>query len=126
MQLMPATARGVAGRLGIPHSTARLTTDPQHNIRLGSTYLADRLSDYGGSAILAIAAYNAGDGRVRGWLSTLGDPRGPSVDPIDWIESLTIYETRNYVQRVLEGLQIYRVRLGLPIQAGRLSADLGL
>ena len=125
MQLMPATASGVAGRLGIPHSTALLTADPQHNIRLGSNYLAGRLSDYGGSIILAAAAYNAGNGRVRGWLDALGDPRGPNVDPIDWIESLTIYETRNYVQRVLEGLQVYRIRLGTPGQAGRLSTDLG-
>ena len=125
MQLMPTTASSVAGQLGVTHSTTLLTTDPQHNIRLGSRYLADRLSDYGGSAILAAAAYNAGSGRVRGWLNALGDPRSPAVDSIDWIESLTIYETRNYVQRVLEGVQVYRARLGTPGQPGSLSSDLG-
>lgn len=112
MQLMPSTADAVAGSLGIAHSTAMLTSDIGHNLLLGSTYLANRLADFGGSYIMSIAAYNAGPNRSRSWASTYGDPRTAAVDPIDWIELIPFSETRNYVQRVLEGTQLYRVRLG--------------
>lgn len=124
MQLMPATAQLTANRLGISHSTEMLTRDPAHNIRLGSEYLAQMLDRYNGSYVLAIAAYNAGPGRVDGWLRSLGDPRSPNIDVLDWIESIPIYETRNYVQRVLENVQTYRLRLGEPLSAGALERDL--
>ena len=124
MQLMPTTATGVANQLGIAHSLGRLTTDARHNIRLGSTFLADMLDRFDGSYPLAIAAYNAGPGRVDDWLATLGDPRAPSIDAIDWVESIPIYETRNYVMRVLEDVQIYRLRLGSSPATGALEADL--
>lgn len=127
MQLMPATGQQVARELGLSHTTARLTADPEHNIRLGSTYLGDMLDRYDGMAILAVAAYNAGPGRPDRWLTTLGDPRGRSVDAIiDWIEAIPIYETRNYVQRVLESTQVYRYRLeGGPLM-GSLARDLSV
>lgn len=127
MQLMPATAETVAGGLGVPHSTGRLTTDPGHNIRLGSTYLAQRLDRFGGSYVAAIAAYNAGSGRVDRWLVERGDPRAGRLDlyaVIDWIEGIPIYETRNYVQRVMENVQVYRLRLGEPPGVGALERDL--
>ena len=111
MQLMPATAREVAGKLGVRHSTNMLVSNPDHNIRLGSKYLQDMLARFGGSYPLAIAAYNAGPGRVDRWLKTFGDPRNGQVDLIDWIELIPIYETRNYVQRVMEGTYVYRLRL---------------
>ncbi len=124
MQLMPATATGVAERLGVDHSAGRLIADPGHNIRLGSAYLAQMLERFGGSYVLAVAAYNAGPGRVDGWLESLGDPRTGAIDVIDWIESIPIYETRNYVQRVLEDTQVYRLRLGGSPAVGALEADL--
>jgi soluble lytic murein transglycosylase len=111
MQLLPATASGVARRLGIPHNTAMLTTDAAHNLRLGSAYIAERLDRYAGALPLAAAAYNAGAGRVDQWLEVYGDPRAPGGPDIrDWIELIPFAETRNYVQRVIENVVVYRAR----------------
>ncbi|NDG04748.1 MAG: lytic transglycosylase domain-containing protein, partial [Alphaproteobacteria bacterium] len=110
MQLMPATAKQVAKQLGIKKFRTSDLSDPQINLRLGSAYLDKRIDDLG-SLPLAIASYNAGIGNVRDWLETLGDPRQGSIDMIDWIEMIPVAETRNYVQRVLENLQVYRARL---------------
>lgn len=116
MQLMPGTAQLVANKLGVRHTDARLIGDPDYNVMLGATYIGQMIDTWGGSYILAIAAYNAGPGRVHDWLSKYGDPRGAGgVEPVDWVESIPIAETRNYVQRILEALQVYRARLG---QAG--------
>lgn len=124
MQLMPATARGMADAVGITYS-ADLLTEPLYNARLGTEYLARMLDRYDGAYILATAAYNAGPGRVDQWLATLGDPRDGSVDPVIWIESIPFTETRNYVMRVMESLHVYRARLlGRP-EALRLVADIG-
>lgn len=111
MQLLPGTAQETARKMGLAHQTFWLTSRPEHNIALGSRYLSDLIRRYDGSYPLAIAAYNAGPGRVDKWLETFGDPRTGAVDPIDWIEMIPIYETRNYVQRVLEGVYVYRLRL---------------
>jgi soluble lytic murein transglycosylase len=125
MQLMPQTARGVAGKLGRnDHSTLRLTTDPHYNMTLGQTYLAGLLEDYNGSYLLALAAYNAGPGRAAQWIRDNGDPRSGAVDPIDWVELITIEETRNYVQRVLENVQVYRRKLGQQNWVALLERDL--
>ena len=121
MQLMPATARKVARDLGLSYDRGRLTADPLYNARLGATYMAQMLERYDGAHILAAAAYNAGPSRVDRWLATLGDPRR-GVDPLDWIEHIPFSETRNYVQRVLEGLHVYRARLGLPAPHGASGA----
>jgi soluble lytic murein transglycosylase len=111
MQLLPATASGVARRLGIPHNTAMLTTDAAHNLRLGSAYMAERLDRFAGALPLAAAAYNAGAGRVDQWLEVYGDPRAPGGPDIrDWIELIPFAETRNYVQRVIENVVVYRAR----------------
>ncbi len=111
MQLMPATASETARKLGILHNRAWLTSRPSHNIKLGSTYLRKMLDRFGGSYPMAIAAYNAGPGRVDKWIKTFGDPRRGEIAWIDWLELMPIYETRNYVQRVLEGTYVYRLRL---------------
>ncbi len=124
MQLMPATAREVAGQLNIPYEAGDLTADPLYNARLGTAYLARMLDAWDGSIILAAAAYNAGPGRVRQWLETYGDPRTDAVGPVDWIEGIPFEETRNYVMRVLEGLHVYRARLAGTPQPLRLGADL--
>lgn len=121
MQLLPGTARDVAQSLGVDHTTGMLSGDPVHNLRLGSRYLADLIRRYDGNWPRAIAAYNAGFGRVDNWAPT------PSKTPeqvVDWIESIPLPETRSYVQRVLENTQVYRLRLGEAPKAGALEADL--
>lgn len=109
MQLMPATARQTAEKLGRPYNRDKLTEDPRYNTLLGSTFLQQLIDRYNGSYVLAIAAYNAGPGRAREWIENFGDPRDAEVDMIDWIEHIPIYETRNYVQRVMETYYIYRL-----------------
>jgi soluble lytic murein transglycosylase len=107
MQLMPATAREVSRSLKVSYRVEKLT-DADFNMRLGRAYFASLLEDFNGSYIMAIAGYNAGPHRVKRWIGEFGDPRNPDVDPIDWVESIPFSETRNYVQRVLENLQVYR------------------
>jgi soluble lytic murein transglycosylase len=112
MQLMPATAKAVAERLGLAYSKPRLVRDPEYNVRLGSTYIKGQLDRYDGEAVLALAAYNAGPGRVSDWLRENGDPRGGSAERlVDWIEMIPFAETRNYVQRVIEAREVYKVLL---------------
>ena len=110
MQLIPSTAQMQARREGITYERASLT-DPEYNVTLGSSHLADLIDDFGGSYVLAIAAYNAGSHNARSWIEEYGDPRSRSVDVVDWIELIPFSETRNYVQRVTENLQVYRYRL---------------
>lgn len=112
MQLMPGTAGEVADRLGIAHDTGRLITDPAHNIALGTAYLATLRDRFGPAPILLAVAYNAGPSRAEDWIATLGDPRAPGTDLIDWIETIPFRETRAYVMRVTESILIYRLRLG--------------
>ncbi|TDN86695.1 soluble lytic murein transglycosylase [Stakelama pacifica] len=107
MQLMPATAREAAGKIGLAYSSDSLTGDPQYNIQLGSSYFQRMLSYYDGCYPLAVAAYNAGPGNVNKWIRANGDPRLPGVDILKWVEDIPIYETKNYVQRVLENAVVY-------------------
>jgi soluble lytic murein transglycosylase len=110
MQLVPSTAQIQARREGMSYQRAALT-DPEYNMTLGSAHLADLIDEFGGSYVLAIAAYNAGSHNARAWIDDWGDPRSRSVDVVDWIELIPFSETRNYVQRVTENLQVYRYRL---------------
>jgi soluble lytic murein transglycosylase len=107
MQLMPGTAREQAGKIGLSYDASALMADPNYNIRLGDGYFGRMMDYFGGSYPLAVAAYNAGPGNVNKWLRANGDPRTGSVDWIDWIERIPLYETRNYVQRVLENAVVY-------------------
>jgi soluble lytic murein transglycosylase len=119
MQLIPSTAQMQARREGMSFQRDALTSDPQYNMTLGSAHLADLIDDFGGSYVMAIAAYNAGSHNVRTWVNDWGDPRSSSVDVVDWIELIPFAETRNYVQRVMENVQVYRYRLAgtpTPIQ----------
>jgi soluble lytic murein transglycosylase len=124
MQLMPGTAQKMAKELDLPYAAALLTQDRVYNMRLGRAYLDEMLIEFSGSYVLAIAAYNAGPARVHQWLGQLGDPRVKGTDAVDWVESVPIGETRNYVQRVLENLQVYRLLVGNRDQAFQLAADL--
>mgnify|MGYP003630511869 FL=1 len=111
MQLMPATAQATARSMGSPYRFNWLTDDRDYNLSLGMHHLEQVVDQYDGSYILALVAYNAGPHRANQWIENYGDPRDPDVDPIDWVESIPFSETRNYVQRVLENVQVYRTRL---------------
>lgn len=124
MQLMPGTARSVAKRLRVRYSPRKLTRDSGYNVRLGQAYLGQMINRFDGSYILAIASYNAGPSAAKRWVRQFGDPREPGVDVIDWVESIPYRETRNYVQRVIENLQVYRVRMGGPMLAEDIVRDL--
>lgn len=112
MQLMPATAKQTAKTYGQPYDLKRLTTDPRYNATLGAAHLGELTRDYGTAYALVFAAYNAGGGRVNDWIKRFGDPRKGEIDPVDWVELIPFSETRNYVQRVMEGVQVYRAQLG--------------
>ena len=125
MQLMPTTAKAVSAARGMPFSRSRLVSDPDYNVSLGGVYLASQLSSFDQEPALALAAYNAGPGRVAEWLRLNGDPRGTDRHGlIDWIELIPFAETRNYVQRVLEARDMYRSILEPPaIPSERLAED---
>lgn len=124
MQIMPRTARAIARQHKVKYKRASLTKDPSYNVMLGAAHLGDLLADYNGSYILTLVAYNAGGGRVRRWTKEFGDPRASDVDAIDWVERIPFTETRNYVKKILNGVQIFRSRLNGPKEALRLVEDL--
>lgn len=124
MQLMPSTAKHVASQLKLAYSKERLIDDPHYNVVLGRAYLDELVRSFRGSYVLAIASYNAGPSRAVEWVRQYGDPRDYGIDVVDWIESIPFPETRNYVQRVLENLQVYRHRLGDTQVALSLEQDL--
>jgi len=107
MQLMPGTAKEQAGKMGLSYNPSSLIGDPQYNIRLGDGYFARMMDYYGGSYPLAVGAYNAGPGNVNKWLRSNGDPRNGGIDWVTWIERIPIYETKNYIQKVLENAVMY-------------------
>ncbi|WP_411286681.1 transglycosylase SLT domain-containing protein [Phenylobacterium sp.] len=109
MQLMPSTAVIVARQIGVGYSPGMLD-EPDYNMRLGASYLGQLVSQFSGSYVMATAGYNAGPGRPIQWSSFCGDPRGGATDPIDFIECIPFSETRNYVMRVMEGMQVYRAK----------------
>ena len=112
MQVTPEAGRDTAKRLGIGYDWKRLVADPVYNTQMGAGELAALLQEYRGSYVMSFAGYNAGRGRVRDWVALHGDPRDTKVDPVDWVERIPFAETRNYVQRVMENLAVYRVRFG--------------
>ena len=111
MQIMTYTAKLIAKQAKLPYSKSRLKTDPDYNIKLGSFYLASLLEEYEGSYPFALAAYNAGPKRVKYWKKINGNPQKGEIDYIDWIELIKFKETRNYVQRVLENVNVYKYML---------------
>ena len=112
MQVTPVAAKDSSKRYKTPYTPARLLSDPIYNMQMGAAELSMLLSQYNGSYVMTFAAYNAGRGRVRQWVAAYGDPRDPKVDPVDWAERIPIAETRNYIQRIMENLQVYRARFG--------------
>ncbi len=108
MQLMKYTAKVVAKQAKLPYSISGLTKDPEYNIKLGSYYFNSLIEDYNGIYPFAIAAYNAGPNRVKTWRRVNGDPSKGQISYINWIEQIRFKETRNYVQRVLENINVYK------------------
>ena len=112
MQVTPEAGRHTCKRFGCTYDVKRLRANSHYNLQVGAAELAGLMQDYRGNYILVFAGYNAGRGRVQEWIARFGDPRDPKVDPIDWVERIPFMETRNYVQRVMENLQVYRTRFG--------------
>lgn len=123
MQLMPGTARLIARQYRIPYAVGKLKSDPTYNVELGAAHLADLVDSFGGSYVLTLVGYNAGPRRSKEWLEAFGDLRGGQVDPVDWVECIPFNETRQYVQKVLQNIQIYRSRLA-PETVRPMTADL--
>jgi soluble lytic murein transglycosylase len=112
MQVTPGAGRDTAKRYGVAYDWKRLVADPVYNMQLGAAEVSTLYKDYRGSFIKTFAGYNAGRGRVEQWVAVHGDPLDPKIDAVDWVERIPFAETRNYVQRVIENLQIYRARFG--------------
>jgi soluble lytic murein transglycosylase len=115
MQVTPEAGRDTAKRFGVAYEWKRLVSDPVYNTQMGAAEVAALLKEYRGSYIMTFAGYNSGRGRVQEWVAQHGDPRDPKVDAVDWVERIPFAETRNYVQRVMENLQVYRTRFGANI-----------
>ncbi len=115
MQVTPEAGRDTAKRFGVAYDWSRLVSDPIYNTQIGAAEVAALLKEYRGSYIMAFAGYNAGRGRVAEWVAKHGDPRDPNIDAVDWVERIPFAETRNYVQRVMENLQVYRARFSASI-----------
>ena len=110
MQVTPEAGRDTAKRFGVTYNWDRIVSDPVFNTQMGAAELSALLKDYSGNLIMTFAGYNAGRGRVQEWVHAHGDPRDPKVDAVDWVERIPLSETRNYVQRVMENVQVYRAR----------------
>jgi len=120
MQVTPEAGRDTAKRFGLTYDWDRMVSDPVYNTQMGAAELSALLSEYRGDQIMTFAGYNAGRGRVREWVQAHGDPRDPKVDPVDWVERIPLSETRNYVQRVMENVLVYRARFeGSSVVAGK-------
>jgi len=123
MQVIPATGRDVARRIGVPFEASRLY-EAEYNMRIGSRYLGQMTSNFGGSYVMAAAGYNAGPSRPLQWIEFCGDPRDPAGDPLDFLECIPFSETRNYVMNVMSNVQVYRARLNRGQAPLTLSSDI--
>ena len=115
MQVTPEAGRDTAHRFGVTYDWKRLVSDPVYNTQMGVAEVSVLFKEYTGSYIMTFAGYNAGRGRVRQWVAQHGDPRNPKIDAVDWVERISLAETRNYVQRVMENLQVYAARFGASV-----------
>ena len=122
MQIMPGTAKLIAKQHGIKYNPSQLM-NPELNVKLGAAHLGDLIADHGGSYVLTLVSYNAGPRRSREWIAEYGDFRAGQADPIDWVESIPFQETRQYVQKVMQNLHVYRSRLA-PKTVRPMTADL--
>jgi len=112
LQVMPVTARHVCTDYKLTCDIPRLLTDHAYNAAMAAAYIGDRMRELDGWYAVSLAAYNAGPGRARQWIRENGDPRSGQIATMDWMERIPIEETRQYVEKVLSNIQIYRARLG--------------
>jgi len=113
MQLMPRTAHRTARSIKVKYDRRALTRDPDYNLMIGTSHVVELMEELDNNFVLVAGSYNAGINAVKFWMSVNGDPRGGGAERwIDWIEAIPVDETRNYVQRVVETIQIYRIRFG--------------
>ncbi|MFN3994097.1 MAG: transglycosylase SLT domain-containing protein [Tabrizicola flagellatus] len=124
MQVLPGTAKLMAGKLGKEFDAGKLISDPAYNVTMGAAYLAEMAAEFGPSIALIASGYNAGPGRPRRWIGEFGDPRRPDVDVVDWVETIPFAETRTYVMRVAEGVVIYRAKLKGAVGPVRITQEL--
>ena len=124
MQVLPGTAKLMAGKLGKPFDASKLFSDPAYNVAMGAAYLAEMAEEFGPSIALIASGYNAGPGRPRRWIGEFGDPRRADVDVVDWVETIPFAETRTYVMRVAEGVVIYRAKLKGAVGPVRITDEL--
>ena len=124
MQVLPGTAKLMAGKLGKPFDAGKLISDPAYNVTMGSAYLAEMVERFGPSIALVASGYNAGPRRPERWMAEFGDPRRPDVDVVDWVETIPFAETRTYVMRVAEGVVIYRAKLKGAVGPVRITEEL--
>lgn len=111
MQIMPGTGKMIAKQYKLDYQEGLLVDDPAFNVMLGAAHLGDLIRNHGGSYVLTLVSYNAGPRRSREWIEEYGDLRTGEIDPVDWVESIPFQETRQYVQKVLQNLHIYRSRM---------------
>ncbi|MEP6588766.1 MAG: transglycosylase SLT domain-containing protein, partial [Polaromonas sp.] len=121
MQVMPATARWTAKKIGMDSFTPEQINDRETNITIGTAYLKLALDDLGGSMPMAAAAYNAGPGRPRTWRGQTG---GHTLEAAIWAENVPFTETRDYVKKVLSNATSYAAILTGQPQS--LKARLGM
>jgi soluble lytic murein transglycosylase len=124
MQMLPSTASRTASRFKVPFSADKLIAEPAFNAMLGAAHLGELMEETKGSIVMTFASYNAGGGRVREWIEAFGDPRQPGVDVVDWVERIPFYETRHYVQKIMENYQVYRARFTDNRSALMISEDM--
>lgn len=118
MQIMPATARWIAKKMGVDNFRQSAVTDLDTNIAFGTFYLKHVLDQFDGQAVPATAAYNAGPGRARRWRD------GKPMEGAIYAESIPFNETRDYVQKVLSNAVYYSAALGRGLRS--LKARLGV
>lgn len=124
MQIMPGTAREIAERHNIAFDLKKLANDGDYGLKLGTAHIGDLIEQYNGSLVMTLIAYNAGPRRVREWIQYYGDPREPNIDIVDWVEQIPFTETRNYVKKIMTGLQIYRSYLNAQPTPNQIIQDL--
>ena len=124
MQMINSTAKATARKHRIAYSKERLASDGNYAAKMGALHLNDLLDRWDGSYILAAVSYNAGPHRAKQWIKDYGDPRDNHIDSIDWVEKIPFSETRNYVMRVLENMQVYRARLNNNSVPNQLDQDI--
>lgn len=126
MQVLPDTARRIAGQLGLPYDENRLRNDGAYNTRIGQAYLSELLTRYGGDTFLAITAYHAGEGNVDGWLRSVGDPRSGAITREAWLEGVESRgnpRSAEYPRKVLAAMNAGRAGATWDAYQGRRNAQ---